>query len=145
MEGRRTHYPTKGSKKGDKHKASGRRTHHPTPGSKQEDKAGNMGNQADKVGDKLGRSGETRLGEKLGDKPSIKGEKGEGGHTSNKRKQEGRQAGRQYDRQGLGKADTPSNQGPQEAVQWETEGDKTVAKADSPSNKGNKKGHNMGD
>jgi hypothetical protein len=40
----------------------------------------------------------------------------------------------------LRKADTPSNKGKQEGVQWETRGDKTLGKADTPSNKGNQEG-----
>jgi len=38
------------------------------------------------------------------------------------------------------KADTPSNKGKQERVQWETKGDKTIRKAGTPSNKGKQEG-----
>ena len=45
----------------------------------------------------------------------------------------------------LGKADTPSNNWQQEGAQWETKGDKTLAKADTPSNKGQQERPTMGD
>ena len=56
----------------------------------------------------------------------------EGGHNIQQRQ---RKRGTMGDKT-LGKADTPSNKGQQEGVQWTPRGDKTLGKADTPSNKG---------
>ena len=62
-----------------------------------------------------GHKKEDELGDKLGDKPGKHGGPG------------------------FGKADTPSNKGKQEGVQWETRGDKTSGRRTHHPTKGSKK------
>ena len=109
---RRTHHPTKASKKrnngrqgetkGDK--TSGRQTHHPTKGTKK----GDTSARRTAIQQITGR-------ETMGDKGRQDLDKAD--TPSNKRKDKRRQD--------LGKADTPSNKRKQEEKQWETRGGKT--------------------
>ena len=117
------------AEKGDK--ASGRRAHHPTKGNKKIKKEDELG---DKLDDKMGN----KLGDKLGDHWEASWETSwetretrlrEGRHTiqqrETRRKKSWETTGRQAGRQGLGKTDTPSNQGKKEGRQAGRQGQKT--------------------
>ena len=129
--GRRSHHPTRretsqGDKLGDKQSLLGRRTHHPTKGSKKEDSSWETrGETSWETSWRQGRQGlgkaghtiqqrETRRERQAGRQKETRPR--EGGHTIQQREDKKGDNG-DKGRQGLGKADTPSNKGKQEGRQ----------------------------